>query len=204
MWHRSMKALYDWCMKLVSGKYALPTLCAISFIESSFFPIPPDLFLIPLILARRTEAFKIALYTTISSVLGGAFGYAIGWFLYDSIGLAILNFYHYTTEFQKFCNLYNEWGAWIVFGAGLTPFPYKIVTIASGVTHLNLGVFMIASVIARGMRFFLIAWLLWKYGKPMKEYIEKNLGWLSIVFFVLLIGGFVLIKYLSVLQEWLS
>ncbi len=194
LWKKTMKALYDWCMGLMDQGYALPTLCAISFIESSFFPIPPDLFLIPLILARRTEAYKIALLCTASSVLGGFFGYFIGWALYDTIGVAVLNFYHYTAQFERFCNLYNEWGAWIVFGAGLTPFPYKIVTIASGVTGLNLVVFTIASVIARGMRFFFIAWLLHKYGAPMKTYIEKNLGWLSVLCLVLLLGGFALLK----------
>ncbi len=193
-WNKLMKDIYDWCMKLVSGKYALLALCAVSFIESSFFPIPPDLFMIPLVLARRTEAFKIALYTTISSVLGGMFGYAIGYFLYDTVGIQILNFFHYAEKFQEFRHLYNDYGAWIVFGAGITPFPYKIITIASGVTHMNLVVFTIASIIARGMRFFLIAALLWKYGEPMKNYIEKNLGWLSIVFFILLVGGFMLIK----------
>ncbi len=196
LWNKTMKSIYDWCMKLVSGRYALSALCAVSFVESSFFPIPPDLFLIPLILARRTEAFKIALYTTIASVIGGVFGYGIGYFLYDTVGIAILNFFHYTQKFEEFRHLYNEYGAWIVFGAGITPFPYKIITIASGVTHLNLVVFMVASIIARGLRFFLIAGLLWKYGTPMKTYIEKNLGWLSVLFFVLLIGGFALIKFL--------
>lgn len=196
LWNKTMKSIYDWCMNLMYGKYALPTLCAISFIESSFFPIPPDLFLIPLILARRTEAFKIALYTTITSVLGGLFGYFIGYFLYDTVGITILNFFHYTQKFEEFRHLYNDYGAWIVFIAGLTPFPYKIITIASGVTHLNLVVFTVASVIARGMRFFLIAVLLWKYGTPMKTYIEKNLGWLSVAFVVLLIGGFAMLKFI--------
>ena len=196
LWNKIMKALYDWCMRIVSGKYALPALCAVSFIESSFFPIPPDLFLIPLILANRTKAFRIAFWTTVFSVLGGLFGYAIGYYLYNSIGVAILDFFNYREKFEEFRHMYNNWGAWIVFGAGITPFPYKIITIASGTTHLNLIVFIIASIIARGLRFFLIAGLLWKYGEPMKTYIEKNLGWLSIVFFVLLIGGFFLIKFL--------
>lgn len=191
-----IRKMYDWAMNIAAHPNGLMILCVVSFIESSFFPIPPDIFLIPLVLARRNEAFKIALYTTVSSVLGGVFGYAIGWFLYDSIGIKILNFYHYTQQFETFCSYYNEWGAWIVFGAGLTPFPYKIVTIASGVTHLNLWVFVIASVIARGMRFYLVAWLLWKFGVPMKAFIEKNLGWLSVLFFALLIGGFLLLKYL--------
>lgn len=196
LWNKTMKALYDWCMRIVSGKYALPALCAVSFIESSFFPIPPDLFLIPLILANRTKAFRIAFWTTVFSVLGGLFGYAIGYYLYNSVGVAILDFFNYREKFEEFRHMYNNWGAWIVFGAGITPFPYKIITIASGTTHLNLIVFIIASIIARGLRFFLIAGLLWKYGEPMKTYIEKNLGWLSIVFFVLLVGGFFLIKFL--------
>ncbi len=194
LWNKMMRGLYDWTMNLASGPKAVWALCFVSFIESSFFPIPPDLLLIPLVLARRTDAFKIAALTTVSSVLGGAFGYAIGYFLYQSVGVPVLNFYHYTAQFEEFCAAYNQYGAWIVFGAGLTPFPYKIVTIASGVTHLNFIVFMIASVIARGMRFYFVAWLLWKYGTPMKAWIEKNLGWLSIVFFVLLIGSFFLIK----------
>ena len=193
-WNEMMKKIYDWCMSLVSGKWALPVLCVISFIESSFFPIPPDLFLIPLILTCRTKAFKIALYTTLSSVLGGFFGYAIGYFLYDVIGVPILEFYNAVSQFETFKSYYNNYGSWIVFGAGLTPFPYKIVTIASGVTGLNLIVFGIASFLARGIRFFLIAWLLWKWGEPMKTYIEKNLGWLSVLFFVLLVGGFLLLK----------
>ena len=140
-----MKSTYDWCMSLVAGKWALPVLCAISFIESSFFPIPPDLFLIPLILTCRSKAFKIALYTTISSVLGGFFGYAIGYFLYETIGVAILNFYNAVEKFEDFKSYYNQYGSWIVFGAGITPFPYKIITIASGVAELNLYVFAIAS-----------------------------------------------------------
>ncbi len=195
LWNKMIKGIYDWCMSLVAGKWALPVLCAISFIESSFFPIPPDLFLIPLILTCRTKAFKIAFYTTLSSVLGGFFGYAIGYFLYDVVGIPILEFYNATDKFETFKSYYNNYGSWIVFGAGLTPFPYKIVTIASGVTGLNLFVFGIASILSRGLRFFLIAWLLWKWGEPMKTYIEKNLGWLSILFFVLLIGGFLLLKY---------
>lgn len=192
----SIKKLYDWTLSAAAHPNGLVFLCAIAFIESSFFPIPPDLFLIPLILSRRTDAYKIALYTTFSSVLGGIFGYGIGLFLYDSIGIKILNFYHYTDQFNKFCSYYNTWGAWIVFGAGLTPFPYKIVTIASGVTHLNFNIFVISSLVARGLRFYFIAWLLKKYGSPIKAFIEKNLGWLSVLFFLLLIGGFIILKYL--------
>ena len=191
-----MKRLYDWAMRMVSGPKAVAALCAVSFVESSFFPIPPDLLLIPMILKNREKAFRFAFYCTIFSVLGGAFGYAIGHFLYDVVGVPILDFYNYRESFEQFCQNYNNYGAWIVFGAGVTPFPYKIITIASGVTGLNFMVFMVASILARGLRFYLIAWLLWKWGKPMKDFIERNLGWLSIVFFILLIGSFYLIKYL--------
>lgn len=183
-------------MRLMRGPYAVWTLYGIAFIESSFFPIPPDLFLIPLILARRTQAFRIALGATIASILGGLFGYGIGMFLYDSVGVHILNVYNYTAQFEKFCGYYNAYGAWIVFAGGITPFPYKIITIASGVTQLDLATFILASIPARGLRFLLIAWLLWKWGEPMKAWIEKNLGWLSVAFFILLIGGFLALKWL--------
>ncbi|MBR6411634.1 MAG: DedA family protein [Alphaproteobacteria bacterium] len=188
------RKVYDWTMGMASGEKAVWALCAVAFIESSFFPIPPDLLLIPLVLANRGKAFRLAAYATIASVLGGAFGYAIGYYLYESIGIPLLNFYHYTTQFEKFCSAYNDYGAWVVFGAGITPFPYKIITIASGVTKLNFLIFMISSVIARGIRFYFVAWLLWKWGAPMKTWIEKNLGWLSILFFILLVGGFLMIK----------
>ncbi len=182
-------------MRIVSGPKAVATLCVISFMESSFFPIPPDILLIPMVLKQRAKAFRIATYCMIASVLGGAFGYVIGHFLYDVIGVPILDFYNYRTPFEQFCLNYNQYGAWIVFGAGITPFPYKIITIASGVTGLNFFIFMLASLLARGLRFFIITFLLWKWGKPMQTFIEKNLGWLSIVFFLLLVGGFYLIKY---------
>ena len=196
LWSKMMKKLYNCVMAMVSGPKAMTALCAVSFAESSFFPIPPDLLLIPMILKDRQKAFKIAFYCTLFSVLGGIFGYVIGHFLYDMVGIPILDFYNYRESFEKFCQNYNTYGAWIVFGAGLTPFPYKIITIASGVTGLNFGVFMVASVLARGLRFYLISLLLWKWGKPMKDFIEKNLWWLSILFFICLIGGFYLIKYL--------
>lgn len=194
LWQKIVRKTYDWTMRLASGDKALWALCAVAFVESSFFPIPPDLLLIPLVLATREKAFRIAGYATLASVIGGAFGYAIGYYLYQSVGVPLLNFYHYAAQFEKFCAAYNDYGAWIVFGAGVTPFPYKIITIASGVTHLNFGIFMLASVLARGIRFYFVAWLLWKWGTPMKTWIEKNLGWLSVVFFVLLIGGFFVIK----------
>lgn len=192
LWNKMMRALYDWSVRMVESPYAVPILVCVSFIESSFFPIPPDILLIPLVLIRRNEAFKIALYCTISSVLGGYFGYGIGYFAYGAIEPHLSA--AFIDKINWFSGKYNDYGAWIVFGAGVTPFPYKIITIASGVTHLDLAVFTIASFLARGLRFFFIAWLLWKWGAPMKLYIEKNLGWLSVLFFILLIGCFFLIK----------
>jgi membrane protein YqaA with SNARE-associated domain len=190
------RKIYDHTLNLASKNNALAWLFAISFIESSFFPIPPDIMIIPMVLATPKLAYKIAGVATIASVLGGYLGYGIGAFGYELIAKPLLEFYGYMEQFGKFENYYHEYGAWIVFGAGITPFPYKIITIASGVVHLDLIVFTIASIIARGMRFYLIAWLLKRYGEPMKIFIEKNLNLLSIIFLLLLIGGFALIKFL--------
>ncbi|MBS6995615.1 MAG: DedA family protein [Azospirillum sp.] len=189
-----VKATYDYMLNLASRRNAMYFLFAVAFIESSFFPIPPDVMLIPMVLAAPTKAWRIAGIATIASVLGGAFGYAIGVFFFDLIARPILTFYGYMHQFDVFKDYYHEWGAWIVFGAGITPFPYKVITIASGVVHLDFAVFMLASVVARGMRFYLVAWLLKKYGEPMKDYIEKNLGMLSVLFLLLLLGGFACIK----------
>ena len=194
-WKKLLKYLYDKAIELSGRKNAVYILAAVSFIESSFFPIPPDILLIPMILAKPQKAFFFAFVCTLSSVLGGWFGYFIGLGLYDVIAVPLLNFYHYTEQFKSFCDLYNEWGAWLVLGAGITPFPYKIITIASGFTGLNLITFSIASLIARGLRFFIIAVLLYFFGKKMETFIYKNLGWLSVLFFVLLFGGFLLLKY---------
>ena len=191
-----IRKIYDKMLELSEGKGAMMALFAVAFAESSFFPIPPDIMLIPMILATPSKAWKIAGLATFASVVGGYFGYAIGVFFFELIAEPLLNFYGYLEKFQTFESYYHEYGAWIVFGAGLTPFPYKIITIASGAVHLDLLVFTIASVLARGGRFFVVAWLLKKYGAPMKEFIEKNLGWLSVLFLILLIGSFWILKYL--------
>ena len=190
------KKIYDTTLDLASKPNALTWLFAISFIESSFFPIPPDIMIIPMVLACPKNAYKIAGIATIASVLGGCLGYGIGVFGFEVIAKPLLEFYGYMENFHKFENYYHQYGAWIVFGAGITPFPYKIITIASGVVRLDLVIFTIASILARGMRFYLIAWLLKRYGEPMKSFIEKNLNLLSILFLLLLIGGFAAIKLL--------
>ena len=190
------RRIYDHTLNLASRKNALTWLFVISFIESSFFPIPPDIMIIPMVLATPKEAYKIAGVATVASVLGGYFGYFIGVYGFELIARPLLEFYGYMKQFGEFENYYHEYGAWIVFGAGITPFPYKIITIASGVVRLDLVVFTIASVIARGMRFYFIAWLLKRFGDPMKVFIEKNLNLLSILFLLLFIGGFAAVKLL--------
>lgn len=188
--------MYDAVLKLAARKDAMFYLFIISFAESSFFPIPPDVMMIPMILALPKKAWKIAALTTVASVIGGFFGYIIGYFFYDFIAEPILSFYGYLEQFDTFKNYYHKFGAWIVVIGGLTPFPYKVITITSGVVHLDLIVFGLASLVARGARFFIIAWLLYKFGNPIKNFIDKHLGILSVLFVVLLIGGFVMIKYL--------
>ena len=186
---------YDKMMDLATHRNAPWALAGVSFIESSVFPIPPDVMLIPMVLADRRKAWLYAAIATIASVLGGIFGYIIGYFLFDTIGQPILNFYGYGEKFEDFAARYNDYGAWIVFIAGVTPFPYKVITIASGVTQLNFFVFMLASIAARGIRFFVLAGLLYWFGPPIKSFIDKYFGPLLVLFVVLLIGGFVLIKY---------
>lgn len=189
-----LRKTYDVMLDLSASPHAMWFLAVVAFAESSFFPIPPDIMLIPMILATPNKAWQIASVATFSSLIGGYFGYGIGIFAFDMIAEPILEFYHALDKFHSFENYYHQYGAWIVFGAGITPFPYKIITIASGVVHLDLVVFTIASILARGLRFFVVAWLLKKYGEPMKYFIDKHLGKLSVLFLILLIAGFAAIK----------
>ncbi|TCP58744.1 membrane protein YqaA with SNARE-associated domain [Rhodovulum bhavnagarense] len=191
-----IRRLYDWTMSLADTPRALWALFAIAFVESSVFPIPPDVVMIPMILARPSRAWLIAGVALAGSVLGGLLGYYIGHGLFDTIGRPVLEFYGKETYFEAFGNRYNDYGAWAVLIAGITPFPYKVITILSGSTGLNLGVFMLASVIARGLRFFVVAALLWKFGTPIRIFIERYLGLLFTAFMVLLIGGLYAVKFL--------
>lgn len=191
-----LRNLYDRTMAMAAHRNAVWALAGVSFVESSVFPIPPDVVLIPMVLAERLKAWAYAAIATLSSALGGALGYAIGFFLFALIGQPILSLYGYTEAFEDFTRRYNEWGAWIVLFAGITPFPYKVITIASGATHLNFLVFMAASVIARGIRFYLVAALLYWFGPPVRDFIERRLGLVTFVFFVLLFGGFLLVRYI--------
>jgi membrane protein YqaA with SNARE-associated domain len=190
-----LRGLYDWVMAQAAGKHALWALAIISFTESSFFPIPPDVMLIPMVLAARQRAWLIAGVCTIASVSGGLGGYAIGYFLFDALGQPLLEFYGYLEKFGRFQARYNEWGAWIVAFFGLTPFPYKVITITSGVTELNIVTFTTASTVSRAARFFVEAALLWQFGTPIRAFIERRLGLLTVVFFAALLLGFLMLKY---------
>ncbi len=183
-------------MRLAATRYALAALAVVSFLESSVFPIPPDVLLIPMVLARPRQAWLIAGVCTLASVAGGFAGYGIGLFLFEVVGQPILEVYGYLDRFEAFQALYNEWGAWIVAAGGVTPIPYKVITIASGVTQLDPWVFGIASVLSRGARFFLVAALLWAWGDPVRAFIERRLGLLVTLGFVLLLGGFLALKLL--------
>jgi len=191
-----LRGVYDWTMGLAESRYALWALAAVAFVESSVFPIPPDILMIPMILAAPRRAWLIAGVATVSSVAGGLLGYYIGWGLFESVGRPVLEFYGKDAYFDDFATRYNAWGAWVVLIAGVTPFPYKVITIMSGATGLSLPVFMVASVIARGLRFFVVAALLWKFGAPIRDFIEKRLGLMFALFCVLLVGGFYVVRYL--------
>ena len=190
-----LRPLYDWTMNLAGHRHAGRMLGFVSFIESSVFPIPPDVILIPMVLSERAKAWIYATIATVTSVLGGILGYLIGMFLFEAIGQPLLQFYGYGEKFADFASRYNEWGAWIVFIAGVTPFPYKVITIASGATALNIWVFILASVLARGLRFFVLCALLYWFGPPIRAFVEKYLGLVATAFVILLVGGFVIVKY---------
>lgn len=191
-----LKRLYDWTMSLAGHPHALWVLAAVSFVESSVFPIPPDVLMIPMIIARPSRAFVIAAIATVASVLGGLLGYYIGFGLFETVGRPVLEFYGKDRYFDSFALRYNEWGAWAVLIAGVTPFPFKVITILSGATALNLWIFVVASILARGLRFFVVAALLYKFGAPVRMFIEKRLGLMFALFCVLLLGGFYAVRYL--------
>ncbi|MFA5957486.1 YqaA family protein [Hyphomicrobium sp.] len=191
-----LRGLYDWTMRTAASKEAPWALAVVSFVESSFFPIPPDIMLIPMVLSNRQKAWWYATIATVASVLGGILGYAIGYFLYDAVGLPILKFYGREHALDSFITFVQEYGVPAVIIKGMTPIPYKVVTIAAGVGKMNLLAFIGASIIARAMRFYLVAGLLYFFGEPIRAFIEKRLGLVMAIFLVLLIGGFVLIKYI--------
>ncbi len=191
-----LQRLYAWTLSLAQSPYALWALAVVAFVESSFFPIPPDVIMIPMIIAAPRRAFLIAGVATVASVLGGLFGYFIGYALFETIGQPIFDFYGKADAVAEFSEKFNAYGAWAVLIAGVTPFPFKVITIMSGVTALSLPVFVISAIVARALRFFIVAALLWKFGEPIRDFIEKRLGLMFIVFCVLLLGGFALVGLL--------
>ncbi|MGC2409396.1 MAG: YqaA family protein [Methyloceanibacter sp.] len=190
-----LRGLYDRVITLSKGRHALPALAAVSFAESSFFPVPPDVVLVPMVLANPARARVFALVCTIASVLGGLVGYAIGALLYDTLGQWLISAYGYGDRFEAFRDAYAKWGAWIILIKGLTPIPYKIVTIASGFAGYNLLYFVVLSCITRGARFFLEAELLRIYGEPIRDFIERRLTLVTTGFLAAVVGGFLIAKY---------
>ncbi|MEN8198570.1 MAG: DedA family protein [Thermodesulfobacteriota bacterium] len=215
-----IRRLYDWILHWADSKYGLPALMVLSFAESSFFPIPPDILLIALVLGATSRWYKYAFWCTVASVLGGFAGYGIGVFAWDTMGRWIVEnvahvslvevggrmdiaLPHYLVSSmgpslggEYLFQVYDHWNAWIVFVFGLTPLPYKLVTITAGVARVNLPIFLVASVAARGLRFFVVAWFLHKWGEPAKRFLDRYFNLLCIIFILLLIGGFALVKLL--------
>lgn len=212
------RRFYNWVLGWADTPYGLPALVVISFLESSFFPIPPDILLIPLVLGAMKRWRRLALWCTLASVLGGLLGYGIGAFAWQTLGLWIVeNIAHvhlvpvdgrldirlpaYLVNVlgdslggEYLFQVYEHWNAWIVFVFGLTPLPYKLVTITAGVAQVNLGVFMVTSIAARALRFFVVAWILQKWGEPAKVFIDRYFNLLCLLFVGVLIGGFVVIS----------
>ncbi|HXC11705.1 MAG TPA: VTT domain-containing protein [Stellaceae bacterium] len=191
-----LNRLYARTLALASSRYAVAALAVIAFAESAFFPLPPDLLLIPMILARPRQAFLLAGLCTVMSVLGGFLGYAIGYFLFDAIGRPILEFYHAMGRYEALKAGFAHWGVWIIIIKGLTPIPYKLVTIASGVVRFPIVPFAFASLVSRSLRFFLLGALLWRFGEPVREFIERRLMLVTSLFALALVGGFVVLRYL--------
>lgn len=189
------RRLYDWTLRQAGRRNAEPVLGVVSFAESSVFPIPPDVLMIPMVVAAPERAWRIATICTIASVVGAMLGYAIGMFLFETVGRPIFEAYGLAEDFTAFQAAFTEWGWWIVAGAGFTPFPFKVITIASGAVALDPIVFILASLLSRGGRFFLVAAILWRFGPPVRALVERHFAAATIAFFVLLIGGFLAIKY---------
>ena len=191
-----LKRIYDACMSWISGPYGGYALFFIAFVESSFFPIPPDVFLIAMCIAVPAKSFRYAGICSIGSVLGGALGYGLGFWFMDSVGMPIVQWYGMTEKYSLVQEYFNQYDVWIVGTAGFTPIPYKLFTITAGFVHSNFLTFMIVSLVARAARFFLVAALIWKFGAKISTFIDKYFNVLSIAFVVLLAGGFLLIKTL--------
>lgn len=194
---RLVRRLYDWVLHWAETPYGGPALFLLALLESSIFPVPPDVLLIALCIALPSRAWRFALLASAGSVLGGLIGYGIGWGAWPFVDTFFFDYIPGFTPavFERVQGLFAEYDFWVVFTAGFTPIPYKVITIGSGVFNINLPVFLVASVISRSLRFFLVAWLLHRYGSGTREFIDRYFNLLSIIFVLLLLGGFLLLKY---------
>lgn len=191
-----LRKLYDWTMGLAAHRHAMPALFGISFIESSVFPIPPDVLMIPMVLARKARAFLIAATATLGSVLGALLGYWIGAALMDTLGQWVLTVYGKEESYHQLAARFAEYGGWAVLFAALTPFPFKVITIFSGAVGFSLPLFVLTAIVGRAGRFFVVAALLWRFGPPIRDFIERRLGLVFTVFMICLVGGFIALRYL--------
>jgi membrane protein YqaA with SNARE-associated domain len=194
---RLVRRLYDWVLHWAETPYGGPALFLLALVESSIFPVPPDVLLIALCIALPSQAWRFALLASAGSVLGGLIGYGIGWGAWSFVDTFFFDYIPGFTPavFERVQGLFAEYDFWVVFTAGFTPIPYKVITIGSGVFNINLLVFSVASLVSRSLRFFLVAWLLHRYGSGMRDFIDRYFNLLSIVFVLLLLGGFLLLKY---------
>ncbi|MGR3485110.1 MAG: YqaA family protein [Paracoccaceae bacterium] len=188
-----LRAIYDWTLSWAASRHAMWALVVVAFFEASVFPIPPDVLMIPMILARPARAWRVAAVATAASVAGAVLGYWIGAALWDSVGVRVMQAYGEAADFEAFASTYAAWGPWAVLVAGVTPFPFKVITIASGVAGLNLGVFVVAATAARALRFFLVAAILWYLGPPARRFVERHLALVFVGACILTVGGFLLI-----------
>ena len=190
-----LKRVYDWMMRLAASRNALWWLAGVAFVEASVFPIPPDIMLIPMVIAARDKAWRYALVAALASVAGGCLGYAIGSLLYEQFGRGVIAFYHLDAEFESFKGAFDRWGGWVVLFQGMTPIPYKLVTIASGVTHLTFPTFIAAALVSRSVRFFFVAALFWRFGEPIRDFVERRLMLVTTAFIAVLVGGYLALRF---------
>ena len=191
---------YDWVLSWAPTPYAVPALFLLAFAESSFFPVPPDVLLVAMCIGAVNKSYRFAFWCAVGSVVGGMAGYGIGYYLWDNDGVQSF-FFEYIPgvtpdSVEKVRNIYSEWDFWIVFAAAFTPIPYKVITILAGVCAINFPMFVIASTVGRSARVFLVAWLFKRYGPGMKDFIEKRFALVTTIGTIVLVGGFVAIKYL--------
>ncbi len=192
-----IRRLYDWVLHWADTRYAVPALFVLSFAESSFFPIPPDVLLIALCIGEVKKSYRFAFWCSVASLLGGVAGYGIGMFFWDNLQQFFFDYIPGVNEhsYERVQALYNEWDFALVFAAGFTPIPYKVITITAGVFAINFPMFVLASAVSRSARFFLVAWLFRHYGPPIKDFIERRFALVTVAGTALLVGGFVAIKY---------